>query len=572
MGKGNRERLRKANSEASSSSVFAPKKQKKETPMWVWTLVTVLIVALILSGVVYSFIYENGYLLRWTTVVESENYEVDAAMLSYYYYNYYNTFLSYYGSYASYIGLDTSTSLKDQEMEEGVTWFEYFMESALDEAEKLVVYCNEADARGIELDDSDNEQIESVLQTIRDSRTSYNSTYSSSLTLNAFISMTYGTGVKMSDIRRALELTQLASKCSETISDEILAGISDEDITGYYGDNETDFWTASILSHTFTAAATSTDEGYDYEAEKAKIEELAAGLLECKTEESFREYVAKLTAEDSFDSSYAEYAEDYDDSVLPDAEALAAYRASIVEQAVKDATEGNTVEETESEDELEQMLNQIAIDVTAEVTTVLDALLDDAYAYETETDAGKWISDSSRKAGDITSIETTDDTSHTVAVYLMLTPMHRDDEMARNVGHILFTEDTYGTSEEAQAKAEEILEEYLAGDKTRESFEALGKEYTEDSGVFYEDVIRGAMVEEFEDWLFDPERKDGDTDVIETSYGFHVMYYDGVSDMPAWKVEVRDALISERSETLYNELIEKYGVKTIEGAEYKVNA
>ena len=272
MGKGSRERLRKAQSEAATTSVFAKKKEKKQTPVWVWTLVTMLVVALILSGVVYSFIYENGYLLRWTTVVDSKDYRVDAAMLSYYYYGYYNSFMSYYGSYASAMGLDTSKSLKLQKMSEDVTWFEYFMESALGEAEKLVVYCNEAKTRGIKLDDSDYEAIDQVIQTIRDSRAAYNKNYNSNITLSGFIGSTYGAGIKLSDIKRALELTQLASKCSKLIGEEIKNGITDNDIVTYYGENETDFWTASTLNHTFTASASSTEEGYDYEAERAEID------------------------------------------------------------------------------------------------------------------------------------------------------------------------------------------------------------------------------------------------------------------------------------------------------------
>ena len=79
----------------------------------------------------------------------------------------------------------------------------------------------------------------------------------------------------------------------------------------------------------------------------------------------------------------------------------------------------------------------------------------------------------------------------------------------------------------AKAKAEEILATYKAGEMTEEAFEALAWENTSDSGVFSNNVRRGQMVDEFEDWLFDDARQIGDTDIVKTPYGFHVMLYRG---------------------------------------------
>ena len=61
--------------------------------------------------------------------------------------------------------------------------------------------------------------------------------------------------------------------------------------------------------------------------------------------------------------------------------------------------------------------------------------------------------------------------------------------------------------EEARAKADEILAEFNAGDKTAESFGELAKENTGDSngdeGGLYENIMPGQMVTEFNDWCFD---------------------------------------------------------------------
>ena len=88
---------------------------------------------------------------------------------------------------------------------------------------------------------------------------------------------------------------------------------------------------------------------------------------------------------------------------------------------------------------------------------------------------------------------------------------------------------------EALAKAEEILAEYEAGDKTEESFAALAEEYSEDTGSntnggLYDAVTKGQMVDEFDKFCFEG-HKAGDTAIVygeSGSYaGYHVMYYVG---------------------------------------------
>ena len=51
------------------------------------------------------------------------------------------------------------------------------------------------------------------------------------------------------------------------------------------------------------------------------------------------------------------------------------------------------------------------------------------------------------------------------------------------------------------------------------------------------------MVTAFNDWCFDASRKAGDTGVVETNYGYHVMYFVG-TDAPYWQVQVRSTLVS----------------------------
>ena len=111
--------------------------------------------------------------------------------------------------------------------------------------------------------------------------------------------------------------------------------------------------------------------------------------------------------------------------------------------------------------------------------------------------------------------------------------IEKSDVNMVNVRHILISvSDTSDETamEEARTKADEILAEFDAGDKTAESFGELAKEYTDDSngdeGGLYENITPGQMVTEFNDWCFDESRQPGDTGIVETSYGVHVMYFD----------------------------------------------
>lgn len=120
----------------------------------------------------------------------------------------------------------------------------------------------------------------------------------------------------------------------------------------------------------------------------------------------------------------------------------------------------------------------------------------------------------------------------------------KNDLATVDVRHILImpeggTTDESGTSitysdeewEACRVKAQALLDEYLAGEKTEDAFGALANEHSEDqdgnvtNGGLYEDVYVGAMVQAFEEWIFDGGRKAGDTGLVKTPYGYHVMYF-----------------------------------------------
>ena len=99
---------------------------------------------------------------------------------------------------------------------------------------------------------------------------------------------------------------------------------------------------------------------------------------------------------------------------------------------------------------------------------------------------------------------------------------------------------------EAKQKAEEIYAEWKNGDATEDSFAALAEANSEDTGSntnggLYEAVTKGQMVASFNDWIFDDARKPGDTEIVETAYGYHVMYFVG-DNAEAWYVNIENTL------------------------------
>ena len=113
-------------------------------------------------------------------------------------------------------------------------------------------------------------------------------------------------------------------------------------------------------------------------------------------------------------------------------------------------------------------------------------------------------------------------------------------------GKTVYSEDEWAAAEK---KAQDLLDRYLAGDKTEEFFADLAELYSEDpgskqNGGLYEDVKTGQMVPEFDAWCFDESRKTGDTGLVKTTYGYHVMFYS--DDEALWVSKSREAIRSEK--------------------------
>ena len=105
--------------------------------------------------------------------------------------------------------------------------------------------------------------------------------------------------------------------------------------------------------------------------------------------------------------------------------------------------------------------------------------------------------------------------------------------------------------EACRVKAQQLYDQWLAGDKSEESFHQLAAEHSEDGnkedGGIYPEVYPKQMVTEFNDWCFDETRVHGDHALIKTTYGYHIMFFvEAYEDYhPVVKDAVRDDKIQE---------------------------
>ena len=130
------------------------------------------------------------------------------------------------------------------------------------------------------------------------------------------------------------------------------------------------------------------------------------------------------------------------------------------------------------------------------------------------------------------------------------------------VGLITYTDEAWAV---CKAKAEKIYNEWKAGEATEESFGKLAQQYTEDpgskdNGGLYTQVAQGKMVEAFDAWCFDESRVVGDTALVQTEFGYHVMYFVGSEEI--WKLYTKDVMAYNYCEGMMSDYYEQQDANT----------
>ncbi len=494
--------------------------EKKAKSRRKWTWGTIGVFALILAIILLN----SGLMYTATTALTANGTKYSPAQVNYYYGNDYLTLANQYGSYASYIGLDTSMGLsglgnQQSGMGDGSTWRDYFRNSAKTDVQQTRAMLDYAAENGITLSDEEISEIDDSFAEMENTAKSLG--YRNA---DALYSMNYGSGVTAKIVRQAALDSALASKAYTEKSDSL--SYTEEELEEYYQSlsGDRDLFDFNI---------------YYVSAETVEQEEPS---------ESGEDTVSMVATEDS--------------RIEAKATANAIVYAFLDGSEIEDLQERFAVAvESQTEEQPTQR------------SGVSGSSLPEAYA--------EWLK-GPRTAGNISVFADADEdpAGYTVVMFLGRNDNHY---ATQNVRHILIKavaddEGNY-TDEakaEAQSRAQEILDEFLAGEQTEERFAELAEEYSEDGGSntnggLYENIPLGQMVAEFEDFCYG-DHQPGDTGIVygeSSSYaGYHVMYYVGEGQQYSDSIaesDLKNTALSEWSQTLYDacEVTEGFGFRFV---------
>ena len=527
----------------------AKKNQKKQNKIILTkkskAVIAVLVVLAIALGIGGFAIGNSGMLLRGKVAFNVGEEEVSLAEYSYYYnsnyqeqYGYSAQFDQHYGAGmgAMYTGFDCGKTPDAQaysgkiEGIENPTWADYFSYNAkrqIQYAKAAKLYAAE---KGIELSEKDYAEIESTIESIEAQAKSGQQPYS----LAAYLRLLYGKAMNPSAMRDIITQQLLVQKVSEVTMDGYKAEYTDEVVLKEYNKDLTAYGVVSLRSYVVNA-----EKVEDKEKETSAVTKETMAAAKQKAES----FASKVNSDESFKAVAYEF-----------------------EKLAK---------------------NEKAEDMKTNDSLTL--LKDQSYgASSADEKFNKWAFDKNTAVGSTYIVENAD-TGYTV--YMMSEPVHTaPDATTYDVRHILisFPKAEEGKEEEKKddvevelldasaydvtvdidvdlektgdketyKKAQDILKEYLDGDKTENAFAELAKKYSEDSnaeqGGIYTDVPKDKMVKEFENWSLAKDRKYGDVGIVESSYGYHIMYHVG-AETTTWKDVIKTDLATEK----YNDFAEK---------------
>ena len=494
-------------------------------------VISIVICAAIICGACWFFADFFGIPQKLTAAatvtVDGKEEKVSVAEFNYYYVSEYlsTANLAYtYSQYGLTAGYDFNKSAEEQTTTDDdgneVTYAEYFKLEALESIERVHNLSAKAKAAGLTLTDAQQAEIDESLSSLKERAET------SKMSLSAYIINMYGKGLNEKLFRGYLQDQYLADSYTDSIKDAYAESATADEIEEKYAQSPETYQSVDLRVYGFTLAADTSDD-----------EEAADTVTYTADEQRARanEMISRVTDEASFKSLILEYCTDEEKEDIGSEDR----DASLARGMAYDAIQSNMGEE-----------------------------------------AAQWAFSTDRQNGDTTVWETD---SYVYAVYLV-NPAYQNEKPYVSVRHLLVsfpeeettadditivdepvtgvdgeaveTEDaeaaepavdengkrTPKTNEEAKEIAEYYLAMYNGGERTEDAFAELADTYSDDtastssgsgSGGLIENMTPGQYVKPFEDWAFDPARLPGDVGIVETSYGYHIVYFVEADEYPA---------------------------------------
>ena len=471
-----------------------------------FTIVIALILVVSIVTIAITGIGSTGIFERSTKAITIGTHELTAAELNYFYsdviQNTYNKWSTDYGEYMSllvqwYEGFQMNVPLDKQDHPTaGKTWADFFTDIAVEEAHDVYALYDEAIANNFTLTEEDQADLDESIEAMEFEATLLRGFAN----LKEYLKAMYGRGAEIETFRKHMEVMTLAQKYYDHIYETPV--YEDADLREFESENP-----AKYSNFNFTSFQLNPSD-----------------FIECTASADDKTHV---------------HTEEENAAALVAAEAAA---KELVKSGAKNA------------EELDKAIK--ALDKYAESTTAKATLSEHTAYTRINASIAKWLSEEGRKEGDIAVVPTeytvtADDGTETTKIssyFVVIFHSEEDNNVNMvDIRHILIQIANGTTDEEgntvykdedkaaALQKINDIKAEFEGMKKNEDNFAELAKKYSTDgsksNGGLYENVYPHQMVEAFNDWCFDPARKAGDYEVVETEYGYHLIYFVRTQDV-----------------------------------------
>lgn len=454
-------------------------------------LAVVVVVTLVVLGIgYYTQPNSNEKMNPGNIAMTVGDTDVSVGMYNYYYDNIVYEY-TYYANYG-YYDLDTSADFSTQYTTDSdgneISWLDLFEQTAVGRIKTNIMYYEKGLEAGITITDEQQEEIELQLASVRESASS------AGQSVNEYVEENFGAYCGIETLRKYLEQYYIAGTY---YNQYYITGRPTEEETQAYFDEHQDEYKSCSYALLEMDYDTTDDATRQQSIEKAQS------------------YMSRITDVDSMRA------------LIPTA------CADLIDQFISAGY-------FETEDEAVSALSE-SIEATQARTNIESSFGEDI---------ADWMFDESNAVGS-TNYYANEDVG-IVYVLLKTSQPFLEETEVYSVRHILvipgsddedstdsssssndFTDEEWAAALE---KAESILDEYNATDKSELSFAKLAEEYSDDtestsagsSGLYgggYEGVSSGDMVSEFEDWAMDDSRRYGDVEIVQSEYGYHIMFF-----------------------------------------------
>lgn len=460
-------------------------KAKKHRIYAVIAVITAILVAALL-------IWDSGIIQRSLPAYTVGGKSFSVTDVDYYFYNEYNNV----AAYASYYGLDTSVSLKEQEISEGQTWYDYLMEQAQASMSDVSVLTAAAKEEGYTISEEGQANIDSTIESIKSAAGQYG------LTEGSYLTYAYGRYMTPSAFKSAVTEYYLAQDYASHKSDSF--EVTEEDMNNYYEENAATLDNFDYEAYLLTIGL-QTQYDDDGNALDFDADELAAAQETLKEQADRLQAAVEAGDEDEVAAIVSETGASDLSNLSASSMAYYSFGAWLSDES-RTAGEVGKVEETRTNSSDEEYL----------------------YGYYI-------VKFNSREL----------DEYHGVDFYNLLIQAEtlESDDTDEDAAS-----DTKYDWDAALEKIQDLEDQWQADGGDAESFLKMAEENTDGSTTSYTNVAKGVQNTEVNDWLFGSEHQVGDYEIIrdETLHGYRLVYFNGYNELYYWQTVASNAIRSER--------------------------